>query len=99
MKNGKPLHPIITYKVPSLSRMLREANQDSDAASFYWLHDDHRCRNWKDTLDLVTRGELSADGAIIIIKGPVAARAAWSFLCKEGLCTPGKPVIDPKEAA
>lgn len=35
-------------------------------------------------------------GAILIVKGETEAHAVYDLLCKNGLITRGKPVIDPK---
>lgn len=91
MKNLK-LHPILAYQVGPLSKLLKHANQDNDAASFWWLHDESKTA----ALQLCLKGKVQADGAIIIIKGDAAANSAYKLLCSAGLLTPLKPVVQRK---
>ncbi|MDB6017714.1 MAG: hypothetical protein JWR19_2203 [Pedosphaera sp.] len=65
------------YYVTSLERLVEQANQDTDAASIFFLG------------DCIKR----ADGAVIIVKGHDEAVKAHKLLSDHGLNTAGKPVV------
>lgn len=65
-----------------LRDLFEQANQDSDAASGWWL-----CQSCHTPPE-------ERDGLIVIIKGSEAALKAYSLLCNHGLLTPGKPITE-----
>lgn len=64
-----------------LQSLFNQANQDTDAASIWFLHSGPPDRD-------------KADGAVIIVKGAEATLKAYNLLCNHGLLTPGKPVTE-----
>jgi chlorite dismutase len=58
-KRALSLHPLKDYQVSPITKLIKQACQDTDAASFWWLHDDERATSFKELMSLAAHGGIA----------------------------------------
>jgi hypothetical protein len=94
MTKKRKNHPLTDYDF-NIRKALRDAMRDSDVVSFYWLCDSTERRTWEERVALSKAGKYPCGGAIVIIKGEQSANNTFQAFVKNGMVTPGKPIVNP----